>query len=98
MKVWGSGSNLSNLDVVSKEPPLCYVQQIVLRTAVIPWDTNLRLGDAFRAPLYEAFKLLDIVRNFQDTQRYSILSFQHLQILHSEFFQFKIAWPSMLAC
>lgn len=46
------------------------MQQVVLRTAVIPWEQNLTIGDAFRAPLYESFKLLDIVRNFEEPERY----------------------------
>lgn len=44
---------------------------MVLRTAVIPWEQNLTIGDAFRAPLYESFKLLDIVRNFEDFERWA---------------------------
>lgn len=49
--------------------PYCYIQQVVLKVAVLPWDADLRLGDGFRAPLYESFKLLDIVRNYQDNDR-----------------------------
>ncbi|GLV41628.1 SREBP cleavage activating protein [Carabus blaptoides fortunei] len=45
--------------------PLCYVQQIVLKTAVVPWAPGLLLADAFRAPLYEVFKLLEVVQNYQ---------------------------------
>ena len=33
---------------------------------MLPWGPDLNLGDAFRAPLYEAFKLLEMVRNYQD--------------------------------
>lgn len=51
------------------EKPWCYVQQVVLRIAVVPWSSDLNLGDAFRAPMYEAFKLLDTVRNYQEDQR-----------------------------
>lgn len=46
--------------------PFCYIQQVVLKSTVLPWGPELHLGDAFRAPLYEAFKLLDVVRNYQD--------------------------------
>lgn len=70
LQIWGSGSNGSGLEVLAGKPPWCYVQQVVLRTAVMPWDPNLYLSDAFRAPLYEAFKLLDVVRNFQESQRF----------------------------
>ncbi|XP_026840843.1 sterol regulatory element-binding protein cleavage-activating protein [Drosophila persimilis] len=52
-------------------PALFYVQQITLRASVLPWSDGMQLMDAFRAPLYEVFKLLEIVRNHQssETQR-----------------------------
>ncbi|XP_057669647.1 sterol regulatory element-binding protein cleavage-activating protein isoform X1 [Diorhabda carinulata] len=56
----------ANFNTTDVQQPYCYVQQVVLRVAVLPWKDDLTLGDAFRAPLYEAFKLLDIVRNYQD--------------------------------
>lgn len=56
----------ANFNTIDRTQPFCYVQQIVLRIAVLPWKADLALGDAFRAPLYEAFKLLDVVRNYQD--------------------------------
>lgn len=46
--------------------PFVYIQQIVLRTSVIPWKKNLLLTDAYRGPLHEIFKLLEIVRNHED--------------------------------
>ncbi|RZC39326.1 sterol regulatory element-binding protein cleavage-activating protein [Asbolus verrucosus] len=61
LQTWTSGMN-SN----ASAQPFCYIQQVVLKAAVLPWGPELHLGDAFRAPLYEAFKLLDIVRNYQD--------------------------------
>ncbi|XP_054005526.1 sterol regulatory element-binding protein cleavage-activating protein [Hylaeus anthracinus] len=42
-----------------------YVQQVVLRTAVVPWTEDLTLMDAFRGPLYEVFNLLEIIQNYQ---------------------------------
>lgn len=68
LQIWGSRSNASGVEVLAGNPPWCYVQQVVLRTSVVPWDQNLHLSDGFRAPLYEAFKLLDVVRNFQESQ------------------------------
>ncbi|KAH8372904.1 hypothetical protein KR009_007686 [Drosophila setifemur] len=52
-------------------PAFFYVQQITLRASVLPWTEGMQLMDAFRAPLYEVFKLLEIVRNHQssDNQR-----------------------------
>ncbi|CAH0556664.1 unnamed protein product [Brassicogethes aeneus] len=60
--VWTSPENASDL-----EQPFCYIQQVVIRVAVLPWEQELTLADAFRAPLYEAFKLLEVVRNYEDT-------------------------------
>lgn len=52
------------------ESPALYVQQVVLRTAVMPWAEDLSLSDAFRGPLFEIFNLLEIIQNYQDTERY----------------------------
>lgn len=51
--------------------PFVYIQQIVLRSSVIPWKKKLLLTDAYRGPLHEIFKLLEIVRNHEDETRYS---------------------------
>lgn len=53
----------------ARSDPYIYVQQIILRSSVIPWKDNLILTDAFRGPLYEVFKLLEIVRNHEDENR-----------------------------
>ncbi|XP_063979282.1 sterol regulatory element-binding protein cleavage-activating protein [Diachasmimorpha longicaudata] len=45
-----------------------YVQQVVLRTGVVPWTNDLALSDAFRGPLYEVFNLLEIIQNYQDPE------------------------------
>lgn len=68
LQIWSRTPNITTGNLAPNDP-FCYVQQVVLRTAVIPWEQNLTIGDAFRAPLYESFKLLDIVRNFVDTER-----------------------------
>lgn len=49
--------------------PFAYIQQIVLRSSVIPWNKDLFLTDAYRGPLHEIFKLLEIVRNHEDEAR-----------------------------
>lgn len=46
--------------------PFVYIQQIILRSSVLPWRKNLLLTDAYRGPLHEIFKLLEIVRNHED--------------------------------
>ncbi|XP_014205675.1 sterol regulatory element-binding protein cleavage-activating protein [Copidosoma floridanum] len=48
------------------ESPALYVQQVVLRSGVLPWAEDLSLSDAFRGPLYEVFNLLEIIQNHQD--------------------------------
>lgn len=47
------------------EKSALYVQQVVLRTGVVPWAEDLSLMDAFRGPLYEIFNLLEIIQNYQ---------------------------------
>lgn len=63
--------NINNLTFEQPFPwasidPLIYIQQIVLRTSVVPWKKELQLTDAYRAPLHQVFKLLEIVRNHED--------------------------------
>lgn len=53
--------------------PLLFVQQIILRSAVHPWSSDLQLVDAFRAPLYEVFKLLEIIRNHESSKNFDNL-------------------------
>lgn len=66
--------NINNLTFEQPFPwasndPLIYIQQIVLRTSVVPWKKELLLTDAYRGPLHEIFKLLEIVRNHEDENR-----------------------------
>lgn len=49
-----------------RHDPSLYVQQILLRTSVIPWSEKLQMNDAFRGPLHEVFKLLEIISNHED--------------------------------
>lgn len=43
--------------------PYAYVQQIIIKSAVIPWKQNLILMDAIRAPLAEIFPIVEFVSN-----------------------------------
>lgn len=43
----------------------CIHLQIIVRSMVHPWVDNLVLSDAFRGPLAESFKLVEIIRNYQ---------------------------------
>ena len=47
-------------------PPLAYVQQVVIRAAVSPWQhKSLIPTDSFRATLYQVFSILDQLNTFQ---------------------------------
>lgn len=46
-------------------PPVAYVQQVVIKAAVSPWQPDLLLMDAFRSPLAESFRVMEIVGNHQ---------------------------------
>jgi len=68
----GSATNRSVpplLPWAQSRPPFFFVQQITLRASVLPWAEGMQLMDAFRAPLYEVFKLLEIVRNHQSNEK-----------------------------
>lgn len=47
------------------EPPFVYIQQIILRSVVLPWNKDLQLTDAYRGPLFEVFKLIEIINNHE---------------------------------
>lgn len=57
--------NNTILPVNGTETSVLYVQQVVLRSGVMPWMEDLSLMDAFRGPLYEVFNLLEIIQNYQ---------------------------------
>ncbi|XP_058065673.1 sterol regulatory element-binding protein cleavage-activating protein [Anopheles bellator] len=83
-----AGGNMFNIYNISMETPfpwaridpLLYVQQIIMRTSVVPWEDDLLLTDAFRGPLYEVFKLVEIIRNHEDKSK---ITLSHL-CLHVE--------------
>jgi hypothetical protein len=64
-------NNISSLPIPSlpwakNDAPFVYVQQIILRSVVLPWNNkDLALTDAFRGPLFEVFKLLEIISNHE---------------------------------
>lgn len=62
-------------------PPMVYIQQVIVKTAVCPWTKDMLLTDAFRAPLSEVFKLLEVIHNYQHENSSKTLS--HL-CLHVE--------------
>lgn len=53
----------------AQSSPFIYVQQIIMKSSVHPWKDELRMMDAFRGPIYQVFKLLEVVRNHEDPNR-----------------------------
>ncbi|KAM4821418.1 sterol regulatory element-binding protein cleavage-activating protein [Thomomys bottae] len=43
--------------------PVAYIQQIFVKSSVIPWHKNLLAVDVFRSPLSRAFQLVEEIRN-----------------------------------
>ncbi|EEC13205.1 sterol response element binding protein cleavage-activating protein, putative, partial [Ixodes scapularis] len=54
-------------------PPVAYVQQVVVKAAVSPWQQSLMLMDAFRSPLAESFHLTELINNHQFVDRQGCL-------------------------
>lgn len=51
-------------------PPVSYIQQIVVKSAVSPWKSDLILTDAFRAPLSSAFDINELINYHQISAGY----------------------------
>uniref|UniRef100_A0A8C4QPI0 SREBF chaperone n=1 Tax=Eptatretus burgeri TaxID=7764 RepID=A0A8C4QPI0_EPTBU len=45
--------------------PVAYVQQVIVKAMVSPWEPGLIPADAFRAPLSKVFEVVDEIRNHQ---------------------------------
>ena len=42
---------------------MAYIQQVLVKAAISPWDTTLVPVDVFRSPLGRVFTLLEEIRN-----------------------------------
>lgn len=95
---FSSSSSFTSLPIPShswarNQAPFIYVQQIILRSMVLPWEKkNLYLTDAFRGPLFEVFKLLEIINNHETNVTLSNLCLhvdnikrQHKDVLFPEY-------------
>lgn len=49
---------------------MAYIQQVLVKAAVSPWDSSLVPVDVFRSPLSRAFSLLEEIRNHIHSDRY----------------------------
>ncbi|XP_077383194.1 sterol regulatory element-binding protein cleavage-activating protein [Festucalex cinctus] len=62
-------------------PPVAYIQQVLVKAAVSPWDNSLVPVDVFRSPLGQVFGLLDEIRNHVHTDRSSSSGVRSLESL-----------------
>lgn len=58
--------------------PVAYIQQVLVKAAVSPWDSNLVPVDAFRSPLGRVFNLLEEIRNHVHTDGSGVRSLETL--------------------
>lgn len=58
--------------------PVAYIQQVLVKAAVSPWDSSLVSVDAFRSPLGRVFTLLEEIRNHVHTDGSGVRSLESL--------------------
>lgn len=61
-------------------PPVAYIQQVLVKAAVSPWDNSLVPVDVFRSPLGRVFSVLEEIRNHVYTDRSKIPTLIYLLI------------------
>ncbi|KAG9345081.1 hypothetical protein JZ751_009622 [Albula glossodonta] len=59
-------------------PPVAYIQQVLVKAAVSPWDNKLVPVDAFRSPLGRVFALLEEIRNHVHSDSSGVRSLEAL--------------------
>ncbi|XP_008322393.1 sterol regulatory element-binding protein cleavage-activating protein isoform X2 [Cynoglossus semilaevis] len=59
-------------------PPVAYIQQVLVKAAVSPWDSHLVPVDVFRSPLGQVFSLLEEIRNHVYTDSSGVRSLETL--------------------
>lgn len=65
-------------------PPVAYIQQVLVKAAVSPWDSTLVPVDVFRSPLGRVFSLLEEIRNHVHNDGYGKLH-THIHCLSPTF-------------
>ncbi|KAK7067765.1 hypothetical protein SK128_017316, partial [Halocaridina rubra] len=53
-------------------PPRAYIQQIVVKSGVMPWQKGLTISDGYRGPLSTVFHLSQSVSNYQLHHNHSV--------------------------
>ncbi|XP_058503697.1 sterol regulatory element-binding protein cleavage-activating protein isoform X1 [Solea solea] len=59
-------------------PPVAYIQQVLVKAAVSPWDSSLVPVDMFRSPVGRVFGLLEEIRNHVHTDSSGVRSLETL--------------------
>ncbi|KAM6967692.1 sterol regulatory element-binding protein cleavage-activating protein [Aplochiton taeniatus] len=60
-------------------PPVAYIQQVLVKAAVSPWESGLVPVDVFRSPLGRVFSLLEEIRNHvYHSDQYGVRSLEAL--------------------
>ncbi|KAM8869101.1 sterol regulatory element-binding protein cleavage-activating protein isoform 2-T2 [Spinachia spinachia] len=67
-------------------PPVAYIQQVVVKAAVSPWDSSLVPVDVFRSPLGRAFSLLEEIRNHVHSDSSGVRSLETLCLQVTDLF------------
>ncbi|XP_042372122.1 sterol regulatory element-binding protein cleavage-activating protein-like, partial [Plectropomus leopardus] len=67
-------------------PPVAYIQQVLVKAAVSPWDSSLVPVDAFRSPLSRAFSLLEEIRNHVHSDSSGVRSLETLCLQVTDLF------------
>lgn len=70
LPVWLTDKRVTNVFMFQyRGPPVAYIQQVLVKAAVSPWDSSLVPVDVFRSPLGRVFGLLEEIRNHVQTDR-----------------------------
>ncbi|XP_032415290.1 sterol regulatory element-binding protein cleavage-activating protein isoform X1 [Xiphophorus hellerii] len=67
-------------------PPVAYIQQVLVKAAVSPWDGSLVPVDVFRSPLGKVFSLLEEIRNHVHSDGSGIRSLEALCLQVTDLF------------
>lgn len=66
--------------------PVAYIQQVLVKAAVSPWDNNMVAVDAFRSPLGRVFNLLEEIQNHVHTDGSGVRSLETLCLQVTDLF------------
>uniref|UniRef100_A0A3Q2NYR5 Sterol regulatory element-binding protein cleavage-activating protein n=1 Tax=Fundulus heteroclitus TaxID=8078 RepID=A0A3Q2NYR5_FUNHE len=67
-------------------PPVAYIQQVLVKAAVSPWDSSLVPVDVFRSPLGKVFSLLEEIRNHVHSDGSGVRSLETLCLQVTDLF------------